>query len=219
MNKQKKWALAGLAGVLSLGLAVGGATYALFTDNESNTNNARAGTVVLYQERDMGDTIPGPMFYPDSWDPTGAFPYDTNENAPFQPPGGESIGGWAPGDRVTRAMNLYNQGTLDAVVKRVRANVNPAGVTAGPAYNEFINKMNIKVSYPAQNITIYNGPLSGLLNGNVSLNTPFLLRANPSGPANITFEAYLDTSAGNVIQGQTFIFDFTFEAEQRRNNP
>jgi predicted ribosomally synthesized peptide with SipW-like signal peptide len=213
----KKLALFATAGMLSISLTVGGATYALFSDSATNgNNNFTAGTVIIDQDRDMGDNIPGPMFYSASSDPTGAYPYDTNTNS-YAPPGGEAFGGWAPGDTVTRAMNIYNRGTLTVKVTKLRANVNSAGVTSGAAYEEFISKMNVKVLYPAQNKTLYNGPLSGLLNGDKDIPV-FLIQTN-GGAANITFEAHLDNSAGNVIQGKKFVFDFTFTAEQLRNNP
>jgi len=200
--------------VLLIGLSVGGATYALFTDAAVNEDNTfTAGTIILNQERDLGEELPGPMFYSSSVDPTGDYPYDITK--PF-PPSGEAIGGWAPGDKATRAMNLYNEGTLTAQITKLKANVNPFGVTEGPAYDEFVDKMNVKVLYPASNIVLYDGKLSGLLNGYVNI-SPVLINAQGM-PVNITFEAGLDLSAGNVIQGEDFVFDFTFYAEQVRNN-
>lgn len=217
MLSKRKLAAIMLSSVLAIGVTVGGATYALFTSSATNTNNSfAAGTVILNQDRDQGDTVPGPMFYSSDSDPTGSFPYDTNKN-PYQPPGGEAIGGWAPGDTVIRAMNIYNDGTLQVKINKLKANVNSAGVTSGDAYNEFIDKMNIKVMYPSTDIILYEGKLSGLLNGYVNVG-PIL--ANPNGgPVNITFKANLSQDAGNIIQGQTFVFDFTFSAEQTKNNP
>lgn len=217
MFSKKKLAAIMISSVLVVGVTVGGATYAIFTSSATNTNNSfKAGTVILTQNRDQGDTktIPGPMFYSAASDPTGSFPYDTNKNR-YQPPGGEAIGGWAPGDTARRAMNLYNKGTLDAKINKLKANVNSAGVTSGEAYDEFIDKMNIKVIYTGQ--TLYDGKLSGLLNEYVNIQ-PIL--ATPDGdPVNITFEANLSKEAGNKIQGQSFVFDFTFSAEQTKNNP
>lgn len=217
MISKKKLAAIMFSGVLAVGVTVSGATYAIFTSSASNTNNSfAAGTVILTQERDMGDTISGPMFYSASSDPTGSYPYDTNEN-PYGPPGGESIGGWAPGDKATRAMNIYNKGTLKIKINKLKANINQQGVTSGGAYNEFVDKINIKVMYPASDIILYDGKLSGLLNGYVNI-APIL--ANPGGGAvNITFKAELSKDAGNIIQGQSFVFDFTFSAEQIKNNP
>jgi predicted ribosomally synthesized peptide with SipW-like signal peptide len=225
MNIKKKLALWSAAGMLGLGLTAGGATYALFTDSAQNTNNMfTAGTINLEQNRDLGDTIPGPMFYTAASDPTGSYPYDQS-GVQYAPPGSEAIGGWAPGDRVVRAMDLYNTGTLQAKVTKLQASVNPAGVMSGTAYNQFIDKMNIKVMYPAQTRVLYDGPLSGLLNGwvtivNPTTGAPHPLIANAGGGSlNITFEAYLDSSADNTIMGEDFVFDFSFYAEQMRNNP
>lgn len=218
MNKKKLLLLA-VAGVLTAGLGVGGASYAIFTSSAQNTNNSfAAGTVSIDIQRDLGDTIPGPMFYTGASDPTGSYPCNTTKNAPDAPPGAESLGGLAPGDQLTRAMNIFNRGTLDVRVKQLRANVNAAGETSGPAFDQFIQKMYIKVMYPAQNKTLYEGPLAGLLNGYVNI-PPFLIASDPSGPANITFTATLDKSADNTLQGHTFVFDFGFYAEQKRNNP
>jgi hypothetical protein len=220
-GKMVKRKLAGLAaiGMLGVGLTVGGATYALFTESVTNAGNSlTVGELKLSQNRDQGDTIPGPMFYSASSDPSGSFPYDTNKNAPYQPPGGEALGGWAPGDTVTRAMNIKNEGTLDAKITRLKASVNPVGVTTGTAYQEFISKMNIKVMYPAQDRILYDGPLSGLLNGWVDISIPLVSRAK-GGDLNITFKASLDKTASNDIEDQSFVFDFSFYAEQLRNNP
>lgn len=216
MLSKKKLAATMLSSILAVGVAAGGATYAIFTSTASNTNNSfKAGTVILDQSRDQGDskTIPGPMFYSASSDPTGGYPYDTNKN-PFGKPGGEAIGGWAPGDTATRAMNLYNHGTLAIKINKLKAEVNYAGVTSGEAYDEFIKYMNIKVIY--LNTPIYDGPLSKLLEGYV--NTPDITAAPDCDPVNITFVASLSKDAGNKIQGQSFVFDFTFYGEQAKNN-
>lgn len=217
MKKNKKSLLVVMGLMLTLVVAVAGGTMALFTDNIVNANNHfQAGTVILGHERNMGDTVPGPVFYSAASDPTGKFPYDTTLN-PYAPPGAEALGGWAPGDKATRAMYLINEGTLDIKITQLKANVNPAGLTSGPAYEEFIEKMNIKVLYPAANIVLYDGSLEGLLNGYV--NIPTILAVADGGDVNITFEAALDISGSNQLQGDTFVFDFTFHAEQLRNNP
>lgn len=209
--------------VMAVSLLVGGGTYALFTSSVSNINNTyTTGTVILTQERDQGDTIPGPMFYTSTSDPTGSFPYDTNKNAGYQPPGGESLGGLAPGDSMTRAMNLYNKGTLDAKVTKLKATVNPAGVTSGKAYNEFINKLYVVVEATSMaNKILYSGTLSGLLNGsdNGWVDISPAMRMSVGSTMNINFDVYLDPSADDTIQGQNFVFDFSFYAEQLKNNP
>ncbi|MHB8983989.1 MAG: SipW-dependent-type signal peptide-containing protein [Carboxydocellales bacterium] len=215
MPIKKRFMLLSTASVLAFVLAIGGATYALFTSSATNTgNNFTAGTINLVQDRDQGDTIPGPMFYSAASDPSGSFPYDTNKNVPYQPPGGEALGGWAPGDSATRAMNITNTGSLTAVVTKLKATVNTNGTSSGDAYNEFIDKMNILVLYPATNKVLYNGKLAGLLNGWVDM--PGLLANANGGAINITFTATLDKQANNSLQGhKDFIFDFSFYAEQK----
>ncbi|GIP40116.1 hypothetical protein J31TS4_33960 [Paenibacillus sp. J31TS4] len=225
--------------VLSLSMTVvftfGGATMALFTGSAQNSNTATAGTINLDAKRDHGDYTPGPMFYPDSLDPVGNHPYDTSKTNPS----GESLGGWAPGDTVQRTMILTNNGSLDAKLKGVKATVrdsytqnlptNPAssrtvtGLTSGAAYDEFIQKANVKVMVPDTNTLLYNGSLSSLLvSGYAPLqNEPVLTGTRPPfapGPLNVTFEVKLDQSASNEIQGKSFIFDFSFYSEQARNN-
>jgi predicted ribosomally synthesized peptide with SipW-like signal peptide len=220
MLSKKRLALMFLSGLLVIGLLAGGATYALFTSSASNTGNTfAAGTVILTQDRDMGDAIPGPMFYTALSDPTGKLPYDTNKNYPDQPPGGECIGGMAPGDQITRAMNIYNDGTLDARIKKLQAAVNAGfgSETSSPAYDEFIDKLNVLVKYPSGNKILYDGKLSGLLSGWVDID-PVLASAG-GGALNLTFTVTLDKSAGNAIQGKNFVFDFSFQAEQKKNNP
>ncbi|ODA41470.1 TasA family protein [Desulfosporosinus sp. BG] len=212
-------------GVIAVSLLVGGSTYALFRSSATNTNNNfTAGTINLTQNRDQGDTIPGPMFYTNTSDPTGSFPYDTDKNIGYQPPGGESFGGLAPGDSMTRAMNLFNNGpnALDAKVTKLKATVNPRGLTSGRVYDQFTDKLNVLVQVPSVDKILYDGPLSGLLNGSDSGWTdisPALRMNKNGGPMNITFKVTLDPTANNDIQNQTFVFDFSFYAEQLRNNP
>jgi predicted ribosomally synthesized peptide with SipW-like signal peptide len=219
MNVKKKLALWSATGLMGISLTIGGATFAIFTDSASNTSNTfTAGTIKLTQERDSGDSIPGPMFYSGSSDPTGLYPYDETVPPNIASLGGEALGGWAPGDKVVRAMNIYNEGSLAAKITKLQATVSSGATNSGAAYEQFIDKMNIKVTYTTgSNPVIYNGSLRGLLNGWVPLTLPIPAAAN-SGAINIKFEAYLDTSATNDIMGETFVFDFSFYAEQARNN-
>ncbi len=208
--------------LLGLGLVAGGGTMAIFTSSASNTGNTFAtGYIRLTQNRDQGDTLVGPMFYTSIADPTGRYPYDTNGN-PLAPPGGEAIGGMAPGDSMMRAMDVYNNGAnaLDAQLTKVKATVNPAGITSGAAFDEFIQKLNVIIRAPdiGNGTVLYSGTLAGLLTGQwITVSHPLLMSAN-GGATNITFSVTLDPSADNIIQGKTFVFDFSFYAEQFRNN-
>jgi hypothetical protein len=215
---KKKLATIAALSVLIVALATGAGTYALFTGSAKNINNTITSGVINLTQNRMGDSIPGPMFYSATSDPTGKLPYDKSN--PLQPPGGESMGGWAPGDVVVRAMNVSNNASnaIDAKVTKVKGTVNTAGLQPGdPAFEHFVDHMKIKIQYTGQNKTLYDGSLRGLLNGYVNI-PAFAVYAN-GGSANITFTAYLDLEAGNIIQGKTFVFDFDLYAEQLKNNP
>jgi hypothetical protein len=234
--KTKKLAQLVLTLMLTVFLTFGGATLAIFSGSAQNSGNvAHAGTIDLTAKRDHGDYTPGPMFYSDSLDPAGNHPYDKSKISPS----GEALGAWAPGDIVKRTMILTNEGSLDAKLTGIKATARAAytqnlltggsstvtGFTSGPAYDEFIQKANVTVALPDQSLTLYNGPLSGLIstgNGYATLlNQPVLqgtFGGFGSGPLNITFEVHLDNSASNEVQGKSFIFDFGFYSEQVRNN-
>lgn len=111
---KKKLALL-ISVVVLAALAVGGATYALFTDDAINKNNTFvAGTVDIDSYRDGFDTIPGPMFYttPEEGKTPTDPPYD----------GLKPTGIWAPGDTHIRSLVVYNKGSLDVVLNKIAAN-------------------------------------------------------------------------------------------------
>ncbi len=200
---------------------VGFGTYAMFTTaTASDSNTITAGYIQLKAARDDGDTVPGPMFYT-STEPQvsntvaqGAYPYDQPGN-----PGSTAVGGLAPGDSVTRALDLYNNGNISANVTHLQATVNTSypGIPGTPAYDEFIQKMNVQVVYNGlSSVSLYDGPLSGLLNGWVAI--PLVYMSANSAAANISFKVTLDRSADNLVMGKTFVFDFSFLAEQASHN-
>ncbi|MGZ4134908.1 MAG: TasA family protein [Tumebacillaceae bacterium] len=121
MKKNKKLALLAVTGVVATSLAVGGASYALFTSNATNTGNSfTAGTLKVEANRDDIPTV-GPMFYTD----TSALP------------GTMATGFWAPGDKYTRGLFLKNTGSLDARLKSITANTADASgnvVSSGSYY-------------------------------------------------------------------------------------
>jgi hypothetical protein len=226
--------------VLALSFVIGAGTYALFTGSLTKTDNTMtAGTVILEANRDQGDPVPGPIFYPDSLDPLATHPYDVNDLNPS----GESKGGWAPGDSVSRMMILNNSGSLAAKLVGIRAVVQSSytqttkdsrlgtvertvtGITASSdpsAYNEYINNMNIEVKYG--NILVYNGLLKDLITGdpakyvNVLNANDLRIAPDKSGPLNLTCKATLYNTTGNIIQGKNIIFNIDFYAEQYDNN-
>lgn len=237
MIAKKKLALLVMCSVLVVGLGVGGATYALFSDTVNHSANAfTAGTINLESKRNHGDYTPGPMFYPASLDPDGAHPYDES----LETPSGESMGGWAPGDVVQRTMILRNEGSLDAKITGIKAiprdsythqtpnngSVTVTGQTYGEAYEEFLQHAHVLVSVPDQKVTLYDGPLSDLIFDDEDTFAPVMNEllvqgTEPPfdpGPLNVTFEVTLDKAAGNELQGANVLFDFAFFAEQARNN-
>ncbi|MBP1759270.1 MAG: hypothetical protein H6Q63_187 [Firmicutes bacterium] len=118
------------AAVMSMGLLMGGTTYALYHATATTTASPSegtfvAGTVDIDSYRDGFDTIPGPMFYttPDE----GATPTEPSFN------GLKPTGIWTPGDTHIRSLIVYNQGQLDAVLDQAKVEVEED--TAGMAGN------------------------------------------------------------------------------------
>lgn len=109
--------------VMLAALAIGGSTYALFTDNATNSNNTFvAGSVDIDSNRAV-DTIPGPMFY------TTAQEGQTHTNPPYN--GIKPTGEWAPGDVHVRGLAVYNKGSLDVVLDKISAEVTNGGEISG----------------------------------------------------------------------------------------
>ncbi|WP_449536944.1 TasA family protein [Ferdinandcohnia sp. Marseille-Q9671] len=104
MLNKKKLATIATAGILSVGLLAGGATYALFTGQTSNDQNeVVAGSLELSTHR-HDIPIEGPMFY-------------INDNGK----GMAGTGVWAPLDSHTRAMFITNNGSLDGKLTKLFA--------------------------------------------------------------------------------------------------
>ncbi|MDR4948299.1 TasA family protein [Neobacillus cucumis] len=128
MKVQRKLMILSLSGILGLGIAVGGATFALFSSNATNANNQfTAGTLKITSNRDDVPTS-GPMFY-------------TNVTADM--PGIDPTGIWAPGDKQTRGLFLKNEGTLRAKLKTVSV-TNEEGSNIGENA-KFTNKAKVVI--------------------------------------------------------------------------
>lgn len=96
--------------------AVSGFTYAMFTDQATNeAKTFTTGTVDIDSYRDGFDTIPGPMFYTTAQE--GATPTDPSFD------GLKPVGEWVPGKTVVRSLVVYNQGSLDAVLDQIKAEI------------------------------------------------------------------------------------------------
>ncbi|WP_453995043.1 TasA family protein [Bacillus nitroreducens] len=104
MLSKKKMATIAATGMVTVGLLVGGASFALFTDTEANSgNNFKAGTLTLDSHR-HDVPITGPMFYVNSDDA-----------------GRMGTGLWAPLDSHSRSMFIKNTGSLDGELTRIFA--------------------------------------------------------------------------------------------------
>lgn len=136
MKKKNKVALLGISGLLATSLAVGGATYAIFKSEVTNSaNTVTAGTLKITAKR---DDVPneGPMFY--SQNTAGNY-------------GGMPTGLWAPGDKHTRGLFLENNGSLEAKLKTLTVNPadsNGVAVTSGTQYDDdllFAKQAKVKI--------------------------------------------------------------------------
>lgn len=104
-----------LASVLAIGGIAGVGTYAYFNDTEtSSNNNIQAGTLQFSSARE--DTpITGPMFYTETSSSTGV----------------RGTGLWQPGKMEIRTLLLENDGSLNAKLNSVKANL--TATNASPA--------------------------------------------------------------------------------------
>jgi predicted ribosomally synthesized peptide with SipW-like signal peptide len=208
-----------LAVLLVAGLA-GSATMAIFTDTETNTgNNFTAGTVNIEADRDLGDPIPGPMFYTTSAEgetPGGDPPLPANVTGP-----------WWPGRTVTRILDVRNAGSLEVRLHQVSAEITSINGQP-PATNQaladyFAGNMNVRiyvrdtVAGVLQYVDLFNGPLDTLLTPQPALHRPIF---SPTGSIRpVYYEVTMLSSAGNDLQGIRPVVSFSVFAEQTRNNP
>lgn len=209
--KRKLW-LALTAAVATVAVGVG-ATFALFSDTATSTNNLTAGTLCLTSERNDGDTVPGPMFYVTA--AQGATP------PPLNLPGTLPTGEWAPGDTHTRTLTVFNPtscSSMNAWLTSIEASLHPGG------YVPMTDKLHVKVYTPqggGPDVLVAQGPLSMFLAGQVPISypdtskVPLYLTSN----RHMKFEVYFDINADNSYQGKTVVVDFKVNGVQMPNNP
>ncbi len=205
--------------VALVSLMVGEATFAIFTDTAANTNNTfTAGTVRIETLRNQGDTVPGAMFYTT---PEQGLVYNGDPTNPNHL-GLLPTGAWAPGDSHERQLDVLNAGSIPVKLTKIKADVeSTSDIQPGDAaYNEFINKMHIKVWMSGSGKVLYDGTLAGLLNGWVNIDPANIVNIavqNNGSISNVhlTFTATLDKSAGNVLQAINPVFSFSIYAEQQ----
>jgi len=205
--------------VILIGGLLGGTTMALFTDVESNSGNVFVvGSVDIRVDRNLGDPIPGPMFY-------------TNLAEGTTPGGGVPLnptGLWAPGDTESRNLDVRNMGSLEVRLHQVSAqitSVNGSPPEQMPALAaSFANNMNVKIyvaGHPNAKV-LYHGSLAALLAGPQGCLYRPLIAPNlgPWPPmVQLVYEVTMNLSAGNDLQGIVPIVSFHVFAEQTANNP
>lgn len=198
---------------------LGGTTMAIFTDVESNSGNIFvAGSVDIRADRNLGDPIPGPMFYTNIAEGTveGA-------GSPHQP-----TLLWAPGDTHTRNLDVRNMGSLEVRLDQVSAQITSINGSPPEAFPgmaaSWASKMKVKIyvaGFPQTKI-LYNGPLAVLLTGpQACIHQPVISPNIGLWPpmVQLVYEVSMDISAGNDLQGIVPIVSFSVFAEQTANNP
>lgn len=193
------WILA-VAFVAMAAVAGGGLTLALFSAQSAVSDSEFvSGTLEIEAHRDMGDGIPGPMFYIDAAG-SGADP-----NA-------HPTGLWAPGDEHHRILQVENIGSLDAKLTHLRGTLE-----SGSLY--LAEKLDVVVTLdPAGTQVVALGKLSDFLNADqVFLGGP--IEAYVGDVINLHFFVAFPLDADNTYQGQSTVVTFTAYAEQLNNNP
>jgi hypothetical protein len=193
------WILA-VAFVVMAAVAAGGLTLALFTAQGSNAENEYvAGTLNIEAHRDMGDGIPGPMFYIES----ASGGTDPNDHP---------TGLWAPGDEHRRILQVENLGSLDAKLTHLRASLQ-----SGSMY--LAEKLDVRVTTdPAGANVVAAGKLSDFIDADQAfIGGP--IEALVGDVINLHFWVSFPLDADNSYQGLSTVVTFTAYAEQLKNNP
>lgn len=214
--------IASLSVVIAAGMLVGGATVALFTDQAMNVGNSfTAGTVDIDADRDLGDPIPGPMFYTTVAE--GTMPGQDPDDV------GHPTGQWYPGKEVSRLLIVRNMGSLRVRLHGVSAEITaitglPSGADPALVAESFAENMDVKIYVSGQPTQVlYDGPLSDLVSApQPAVHRPVIARWNPPAwpsTAVLCYEVTMDIGAGNDLQGIRPVVSFNVHAEQTRNNP
>lgn len=225
--------------VLGISLLAGGGTYALMTASTANEGNQfstfEAGVVDIGSSSDSALVVRSfmmsaryrvtfPMFYDSASYPTGPNPYDVSTGVS---PSGEILGGWAPGDQVTRTWDIDNRGNAAKITEIYvpaksfsltdqTGNTLPAG---SQAYNDFLEYMKITVYSQSDDSTpLYTGTLKQLVSAAQPLDGLAYLPKKCTRAITLKFVAAMDPVAGNDLQGVKGVLDFVVGAEQVRNN-
>jgi predicted ribosomally synthesized peptide with SipW-like signal peptide len=199
--------------IVSISLLAGGATFAYFSDQASNTdNNFQTGTLSVKVDRNLGDPVPGPMFY--TVKDEGNFPVGS-----LNP--GHPTGPWYPGKEETRQLIVQHgiTSTMDFKIKGFSAALR--GISDLDVASQFADAMNVTIyeSFDPTNI-LFEDNLTTLLSGE-QLITPSSLRPYVSVGSNqhLSFCVKMIDGADNSLQGIKPLVDFSVFVEQAANNP
>jgi len=206
----------GLAAVIIVASVGAGVTLAIFTDQDMNVGNSfSAGTVNIAADRDLGDPIPGPMFYTTVGQ--GTLPGEDDAINP--------TGVWWPGRTENRNLDVRNMGSLQVRINRVSAQITSInGVAPQPPLSEsFAANMHVKIyvaGHPQTKI-LYNGSLANLLTIQDCIHKPVIAPFTGLYPpmVQLVYEVTMLSQAGNDLQGIVPIVNFSVYAEQTKNNP
>lgn len=193
------WILA-VAFVVMAAVAGGGMTLALFSAQSAVSDSEFvSGTLAIEANRDMGDGIPGPMYY------ITAAGGGTDPN---QYP----TGLWAPGDSHHRILQVENVGSLDAKLTHMRASLE-----SGSMY--LAGKLDVVVTTdPAGTNVVATGTLADFINADQML-VGGPIDAMVGDVINLHFWVSFPLDADNSYQGLSTVATFTVYAEQLSNNP
>lgn len=201
MRLKRVWLLAAAA-CLAAAIGVGGATMALFTAGTPNADNQfTAGTVAIDAQRDMGDGVPGPMYY---------LTTASGGNPPNQYPTGYLAPGTG-GEFLHRVLQVENVGSLDAKLITLRGTLQ-----SGSKY--LADKLTLKVTTdPFGANVIASGTVGSFIDADQTISPAIELA--PGDLANLHFWVEFPLNADNSYQGLTAVVRFTVYAEQLAHNP
>lgn len=206
----------GLAVIIIVASIGVGVTLAIFTDQDYNSENIfSAGTVDIAADRNLGDPIPGPMFY-------------TTVEQGTLPDGGDALnptGVWWPGRTEYRNLDVRNMGSLQVRINRVSAEITSInGADPQPPLSEsFAANMHVKIyvaGHPQTKI-LYEGSLANLLTIRDCIHKPVIAPFTNLWPpmVQLVYEVTMLPQAGNDLQGIVPVVSFNVYAEQTKNNP
>lgn len=183
----------------------GGITFALFTDSTGPVDAGfMTATLEIDGQRNLGDPIPGPMFYTTA---------SEGENHPTGP--------WAPGDEHHRVLQVENLGTISAWLKKVSATLDEK------SGEDLTTVLDVKITTDgAGDEVVAAGKLSDFLGSGVDFKSPIPCEYYPDDPdgawgdvVDLYFWVSLPLDTSNVYQDATCNVTFSVYAEQMANNP